>query len=145
MDRWQYAMVLAGCVALTLPLELLVGARVYRRPARLAAALAPVVAVFVAWDVVAARRGHWWWSADLITGARLLGVPLEEWLFFLVVPVCAVLTYEALGTRPVRRSRRSARARRGHAAERTVVRPAPQPAAAGSRVGREPTGTGHGR
>lgn len=102
MDRWQYTMILAGCLIVTLPLELVLGARVYRRPARLMAALAPVVAVFVAWDAAAARRVDWWWSADLITGVRLLGVPLEEWLFFVVVPVCAVLTYEALGTRSAR-------------------------------------------
>lgn len=103
MDRWQYAAVLTGCLALTLPLEMVIGARVYRRPGRLAATLAPVVAVFAGWDLVAAERGHWWWSPDLIIGARLLGVPLEEWLFFLVIPVCAVLTYEALGVRPIRR------------------------------------------
>ncbi len=103
MDRWQYTMVLTGCIALTLPLELVIGARVYRRPRQLAATLAPVLAVFAVWDMVAAERGHWWWSPDLIIGARVLGVPLEEWLFFLVIPVCAVLTYEALGARPSRR------------------------------------------
>lgn len=101
MDRWQYAAALAACVLITLPLEVVLGARVYRRPARLALTLAPVVVVFAAWDLLAARRGHWWWSTDQVTGVRLLGLPLEEWLFFLVVPICAVLTYEVIGSRQV--------------------------------------------
>ena len=43
------------------------------------------------------RRGEWWFSARYTLGLRLAGLPLEEWLFFLVVPVCALLTYEVLG------------------------------------------------
>lgn len=97
MDRWQYLGVLAACVAITLPLEALLGARVYRRPARLAATLLPVLAVFAAWDLVAAHRAVWWWSADQVTGVWLLGLPIEEWLFLLIIPACAVLTYEVLG------------------------------------------------
>jgi hypothetical protein len=33
-------------------------------------------------------------------------MPIEEWLFFLVVPVCALLTYEVVGcvTRRFRRT-----------------------------------------
>jgi lycopene cyclase domain-containing protein len=97
MDRWQYVGVLAACIAITLPLEAFLGARVYRRPARLAATLLPVVAVFAAWDLVGAHRDHWWWSADRVTGLWLLGLPVEEWLFLLVIPACALLTYEVLG------------------------------------------------
>jgi lycopene cyclase domain-containing protein len=94
----QYLGALAACVAITVPLEVL-GARVYRRPLRLAASVLPAAAVFAVWDLVAARRSHWWWSADQVIGVRLIGLPIEEWLFFLVIPVCAVLTYEALGRR----------------------------------------------
>jgi len=97
MDSWQYLLVLGSCVAVTLPLEVLGGARVYRRPKALLAALAPVVAVFAGWDLIAAHRGEWWFSARYTLGLRLAGLPVEEWLFFLVVPVCALLTYEVLG------------------------------------------------
>jgi lycopene cyclase domain-containing protein len=96
----QYLAVLTACVAITLPLEGLLGARVYRRPRRLAATLAPVVAAFGLWDIVASHRGHWWWSPELTAGVQLLWLPLEEWLFFLVIPLCVVLTYEVLGRRP---------------------------------------------
>ncbi|GHJ48810.1 lycopene cyclase [Catellatospora sp. TT07R-123] len=97
MDPLRYLLILAACLAVTLPLELLLGARVYRRPRRLLAALAPVVALFVLWDLAAVARGHWWFDPRYTTGARLLGLPVEEWLFFVVVPLCALLTYEVLG------------------------------------------------
>jgi lycopene beta-cyclase len=96
-DRFQYLAVLAGCVLITLPLELVIGARVYRRPRRLLAALAPALVVFVVWDVIAIERGHWWYDPRYVTGWQLPGaLPIEELAFFVVVPVCALLTYEAV-------------------------------------------------
>jgi lycopene cyclase domain-containing protein len=97
MDSWQYVLVLAACVAVTLPLEIVFGVRVYRRPKVLLAVLAPVMAVFGGWDLIAVHRGDWWFSARYTLGVRLAGLPVEEWLFFIVIPVCGLLTYEALG------------------------------------------------
>jgi len=97
MDAWQYLTVLVSCVVVTMPLEVIGGARVYRRPRALLGTLAPVVAAFAGWDLIAVHHGDWWFSARYTLGARLAALPLEEWLFFLVVPVCALLTYEVLG------------------------------------------------
>ncbi|MFJ1758700.1 lycopene cyclase domain-containing protein [Amycolatopsis sp. NPDC088138] len=96
MGRVEYLLVLACCVAVTVPLEL-VGARVYRRPRLLARAVLPVAAVFLVWDVLAVAAGVWDFAPEFVTGVRVpFGIPLEEVLFFVVVPVCGVLTYEAV-------------------------------------------------
>jgi len=96
-ERWQYLAVVAGCLLVTLPLELVLGARVYRQPGRLVRSLTPAVAVFVAWDVIAIDRGHWWYNTRYVTGWRLPGaLPVEELAFFVAVPICALLTYEAV-------------------------------------------------
>jgi lycopene cyclase domain-containing protein len=97
MDSWQYLLVLLCCVMVTLPLEIVGGARVYRRPKALLTTLTPVVACFAGWDLIAVHGGEWWFSARYTLGLRLAGLPIEEWLFFGVVPVCALLTYEVLG------------------------------------------------
>lgn len=98
-DRYQYLLLMAGCLIVTLPLELVLNARVYRRPRRLVLALLPVLVLFVAWDVLGIVRGHWWYSPAYTTGILLpAGVPLEELVFFVVIPVCGLLTYEAVGT-----------------------------------------------
>ncbi|WP_309114241.1 lycopene cyclase domain-containing protein [Saccharothrix sp.] len=96
MDRWQYLGVLVACLVVTFPLEF-VGAGVYRRWRLLARVLLPVLVVFTAWDLVAIARGHWTFSAAFTSGLVLPGaLPVEEVLFFLVVPVCGLLTFEAV-------------------------------------------------
>ena len=94
--NWAYLAVLAACVLGTLPLELVLHARVYTRPRRLALTLLPVLVVFLTWDVLAIRAGHWDYDPDQVTGVRLGVLPLEELLFFLVIPICAILTLEAV-------------------------------------------------
>jgi len=98
-DRYQYLVLMAACVLITLPLEFVLRARIYRRPRRYLVALLPVVVVFSIWDVVAIAREHWWYSPAYTTGVILpAGLPLEELVFFVVIPTCGLLTYEAVGT-----------------------------------------------
>jgi hypothetical protein len=60
-------------------------------------AVLPEFAVFVAWVLYAIAQGHWDYSAALTLGIRLPGgIPVEEVLFFVVVPVCSVLALEAV-------------------------------------------------
>ena len=96
LGRATYLVLMAACVAVTLPLELVLKAEVYRRPRRWLAALVPVFLVFSLWDWAASRRGHWAYSPRYTTGIEVLGLPLEELVFFLVVPTCALLTYQAV-------------------------------------------------
>ena len=91
-----YLLVLLGCLVGTAPLELVLGTRVYARWRRLGLTLFPVVAVFTLWDVLAIRAGHWVYYPRQTTGIRFGNVPLEELLFFLVVPTCSILSMEAV-------------------------------------------------
>lgn len=99
MDRYQYLLLMAGCLLVTLPLELVLKARVWARPRRLLRALLPVVVLFTFWDLVGIHRHHWSYSQVFTTGWLLPGaMPIEELVFFLVIPLCGLLTYEAVGT-----------------------------------------------
>ena len=92
-----YLLVLGACVVVTLPLELMLGARVYRRPRRLVLTVLPVLVVFTGWDALAIHAGQW--SYHHLVGARVGNVPVEELAFFVVIPLCAVLTLEAVRRR----------------------------------------------
>lgn len=97
VDRFQYLLLMGACALGTAPLELVIGARVYRRPRRLVRVLAPVIAAFYAWDAVAVAQGHWWFDRRYTTGWVLpFGVPVEELVFFVVIPLCALLSVEAV-------------------------------------------------
>ena len=89
-----YALVLLGCALAVLPLELVLRVGVLRQGRWLALTLLPVLAVFLVWDVLAVRAGHW--SFGEVLGPRLGDLPVEEVAFFVVVPTCAVLTLEAV-------------------------------------------------
>jgi lycopene cyclase domain-containing protein len=94
--RLIYLLVLAACLIGTAPLEVVLHTRVYARWRRLVLTLAPVVAVFTAWDVLAIRAGHWAYDPRQTTGLRIGNLPIEELLFFVVIPVCSVLALEAV-------------------------------------------------
>ena len=97
MQQLTYLGLLAGCLVVTAPLELVLGVRVYARWRRLLLALLPELVVFLAWVLYAIAQGHWDYSATRTLGVRLPGgIPVEEVLFFVVVPVCAVLALEAV-------------------------------------------------
>jgi lycopene beta-cyclase len=96
LGRATYLALMAACLLVTLPLELVLKAGVYRRPRRWLAALVPVFLAFGLWDWVAIHRGHWTYSPRYTTGVAFLTLPLEELVFFLVVPTCALLTYQAV-------------------------------------------------
>jgi lycopene cyclase domain-containing protein len=98
MDRWQYLFVLAACLAITAPLEIF-GNGVYRKVWRTAGAVLPVASVFVVWDAVAIAAHVWTYNPQYVTGFELPGgMPIEELLFFFVIPVCGLLTYNAVDT-----------------------------------------------
>ncbi|HEU4912738.1 MAG TPA: lycopene cyclase domain-containing protein [Actinomycetes bacterium] len=97
MRHLAYVGMLAFCFLGTLPLELWLGVRVYRQTRRLLLTLLPVAAVFVVWDLYAIAQGHWDFDPEQTLGVLLPGgVPVEEMLFFLVIPACAVLSFEAV-------------------------------------------------
>ena len=95
-----YLLILLGCLLGTLPLELFLGVRVYAQWRRLIVALLPAVLVFGAWDIAAIAAGWWRYDGRYLVGVTLPGrLPLEELLFFVVIPLCAVLTLEAVRAR----------------------------------------------
>ena len=97
MGHLTYLALLAGCIVVTAPLELVLKVRVYARWRRVLLAVLPEFAVFVVWVLYAIAQGHWDYSDELTLGLRLPGgIPPEEVLFFLVVPLCSVLALEAV-------------------------------------------------
>jgi lycopene cyclase domain-containing protein len=52
--------------------------------------------VFVAWDVYATANGHWDFNEKYLIGISILGLPLEEILFFLTVPYACIFTYDVI-------------------------------------------------
>jgi lycopene cyclase domain-containing protein len=93
--NWEYAAVLAATLFFPLILSRDPELGLYRHAGALALTLAAVAVPYWIWDVVATARGHWSFNPEYTLGAGILGMPVEEWLFFLVVPFVAIFTWES--------------------------------------------------
>ncbi|MBK0370155.1 lycopene cyclase domain-containing protein [Flavobacterium agrisoli] len=51
---------------------------------------------FILWDVCFTQMGVWWFNYDYVIGIHFLGLPLEEWLFFICIPFSCLFTYYCL-------------------------------------------------
>ncbi len=73
------------------------------------AALALGSVPWVVWDVLVAGA-HWDFDARYVMGPRVLGLPLEEWGFFVAVPFACLYTWERVVRGPPARDPRLAAA-----------------------------------
>jgi lycopene cyclase domain-containing protein len=88
MSRFQCLLLVAACLPVTF-------------------CLWPTVVVFLVWDAVAVARDHWRYDPRYVTGWNLpFSVPIEELVFFIVIPVCGRLTFETVRNTPGRGSKR---------------------------------------
>ena len=56
-----------------------------------------ILVIYLIWDFWAVSKGSWFFDSNQILGIMLLGkLPIEEVLFFIIVPMMTVLTYLAL-------------------------------------------------
>jgi lycopene cyclase domain-containing protein len=51
---------------------------------------------FLIWDVIFEKHHIWQFNPDYTLGWRILGLPIEEWLFFFVIPYACFFIYEVV-------------------------------------------------
>jgi lycopene cyclase domain-containing protein len=52
--------------------------------------------VFIPWDIYFTHRKIWGFNAEHVLGVRFCGLPLEEWLFFFIMPFACIFISESL-------------------------------------------------
>jgi len=52
--------------------------------------------IFITWDLWFTHIGIWQFNPDYILGFYILNLPIEEWLFFIVVPFSCIFIYEVM-------------------------------------------------
>jgi len=94
MSAYAWVLFISGIVPLLLsfypPLKF------YRHGRALVSAISLIVLIFGAWDVFAVSRGHWRFDESKVGAFTVINLPLEEVLFFVVIPFCCIFTWEVM-------------------------------------------------
>ena len=95
--QWSYLAMLGFVVVASFWLEFAFKLRVLRDPKRLLKTLALTIPLFVIWDAYAIANQHWFFSAEQTIGIfGPFGIPIEEYLFFIIIPIAGLLTLEGV-------------------------------------------------
>ena len=62
--------------------------------------------IFIPWDILFTKIDVWSFNSEYITGFKIFLLPIEEWMFFIIIPYCCLFIHESLilirGISPVR-------------------------------------------
>lgn len=91
-----YFLILAASLAGPLALSFDRRVAFYRQWKYLFPAILIPAVLYIAWDIWFTHKGVWSFSPEHISGIHLFNLPIEEVLFFFVVPYCCVFIYECI-------------------------------------------------
>ncbi|MBC7423722.1 MAG: lycopene cyclase domain-containing protein [Ferruginibacter sp.] len=94
----HYTYFLLLCGSLVGPLALSADKKVsfYKKWKYLFPAMLLPALFYIAWDIFFTAKGVWSFNEKYVTGITLVNLPIEEVLFFVVVPYCCVFIYECI-------------------------------------------------
>jgi lycopene cyclase domain-containing protein len=99
VEKFGYMAMLAFTVCGSFWLEVVLKTSVLRRWKRALLSILPISTLFLIWDAYAIAQGHWFFNRDRMLGIYgPFDIPLEEFLFFIIVPMAAILTIEGVTT-----------------------------------------------
>jgi lycopene cyclase domain-containing protein len=98
MDFGKYTYLVLMGITLLSPLVLSFDKKVHfhTRWKALFPSILPMFIVFIIWDVIFTRNNVWWFNKDYVVGLFIAHLPIEEWLFFILVPFACVFIYDVL-------------------------------------------------
>lgn len=92
----EYFLVLAVCIAVPLVMSFSKDLTFYWSAKRLILSILIPFVPFVLWDIAATARGHWRFNPDHVVGVTFVNLPVEEVLFFVVIPFASIFTWESV-------------------------------------------------
>jgi lycopene cyclase domain-containing protein len=94
--HYTYFLILAASLAGPLALSFDKKVAFYKKWKYLFQAVLLPAILYIVWDFYFTAKGVWHFNENYITGIKLYNLPIEEVLFFFIVPYCCVFIYECI-------------------------------------------------
>jgi lycopene cyclase domain-containing protein len=94
--NFTYLILLVGSIAVPLFLSFDNKVQYYKNLKYIFPAILVTAIIFWVWDIRFVEAQIWSFNTEYTIGMELKGMPIEEWLFFIVVPYCCLFIYEVL-------------------------------------------------
>ena len=96
LKNYTYLIILIASLAAPLALSFDKKVQYFKNLKYILPAILITAIFFWIWDVRFTASGVWSFNPQYIIGAKIYDMPIEEWLFFIVIPYCCVFIYEVL-------------------------------------------------
>lgn len=94
--HYTYFLILAASIAGPLALSFDKKVAFYKKWKYLFPAIIFPALIYIVWDIYFTAEGVWSFNESYITDVKIANLPLEEVLFFIIVPYCCVFIYECI-------------------------------------------------
>lgn len=94
--KYEYFIVLIVTVVVPLIMSFSKEINFYKPFKRFFAAMSIPFVIFVIIDAIAVKRDLWTFNKEFVTGIYFFGLPIEEILFFAVIPFSCIFTWETV-------------------------------------------------
>jgi len=94
--NFTYLILLVGSIFVPLLLSFDKKVQFYKNLKYIFPAILVTAVIFWVWDIRFVEAQIWSFNTEYTVGINFIGMPVEEWLFFIVVPYCCVFIYEVL-------------------------------------------------
>lgn len=94
--NYTYLLLLIASIAVPLVLSFDKNVQYYKNLKYIFPAILVTAAIFWVWDIKFTAAQIWSFNTEYTIGVNFKGMPIEEWLFFIVVPYSCVFIYEVL-------------------------------------------------
>lgn len=94
--NFTYLLLLLATISVPLFLSFEKKVQFYKNLKYILPAIFVTAALYWIWDIKFTKGGVWSFNPDYTLGKQYLGLPIEEWLFFIVVPYACTFIYEVL-------------------------------------------------
>ena len=94
--QYTYFLILAASVAGPLALSFDKKVSFYKKWKYLFPAMLLPALLYIVWDIFFTSIGVWSFNESYVTGIKLANLPIEEVLFFIIVPYCCIFIYECI-------------------------------------------------